>query len=69
MVREQNIAVMELFGDMPLEQQQAVLAPAERRKIVLATNVAETSITIEGITAVVDTGLGARAAKRFASSG
>ena len=54
--REQNIAVMELFGDMPLEQQQAVLAPAERRKIVLATNVAETSITIEGITAVVDTG-------------
>ena len=54
--REQNIAVMELSGDMPLEQQQAVLAPVERRKIVLATNVAETSITIEGITAVVDTG-------------
>ena len=47
---------MQLFGDMPLDEQQAVLAPADSRKVVLATNVAQTSITIEGITAVVDTG-------------
>ena len=53
---DEQIALMQLYGDMPLEEQQAVLAPAERRKIVLATNVAETSITIEGITAVIDTG-------------
>jgi ATP-dependent helicase HrpB len=52
-----NLAVMPLYGDLPAEQQDAVLAPADRRKIVLATNVAETSITIEGITGVVDTGL------------
>ena len=52
-----NLAVMPLYGDLPAEQQDAVLAPSPRRKLVLATNVAETSITIEGVTAVVDTGL------------
>jgi ATP-dependent helicase HrpB len=50
-------AVMALYGDMPLERQQEVLRPLSRRKIVLATNVAETSVTIEGVTAVVDSGL------------
>ena len=53
---DEQIALMQLYGDMPLDDQQQVLAPAARRKIVLATNVAETSITIEGITAVIDTG-------------
>jgi ATP-dependent helicase HrpB len=52
-----NLAVMPLYGDLPADQQDAVLSPANRRKVVLATNVAETSVTIEGITAVVDTGL------------
>ncbi len=49
-------AIHELYGDLPLERQQAALAPSERRKIVLATNVAETSLTIDGVTGVVDTG-------------
>jgi ATP-dependent helicase HrpB len=53
----QNAALMQLYGDLPPDEQDAVLGPMDRRKIVLATNVAETSITIEGITAVVDTGL------------
>jgi len=53
----QNLAVMPLYGDLPAEKQDEVLAPIDRRKIVLATNVAETSITIEGITGVVDTGV------------
>jgi ATP-dependent helicase HrpB len=52
-----DVTVMELYGDMPLERQQAVLSPIESRKIILATNVAETSLTIEGVTAVVDSGL------------
>jgi ATP-dependent helicase HrpB len=52
-----NLAVMPLYGDMSLDAQQAVLAKSDRRKVVLATNVAESSITIDGITAVVDTGL------------
>lgn len=57
LAERQNLAVMELYGDLPAEQQDAVLNPIDRRKVVLATNVAESSITIEGITAVVDTGL------------
>lgn len=55
--REMDLALMPLYGDLPPEQQDAVLAPIDRRKVVLATNVAETSVTIEGITGVVDTGL------------
>ena len=39
------------------ERQDAVLEPGPRRKVVLATNVAETSLTIEGISVVVDSGL------------
>lgn len=54
--REQ-IDVMELYGDLPLERQDEALLRGPRRKIVLATNVAETSVTVEGITAVVDSGL------------
>jgi ATP-dependent helicase HrpB len=46
-----------LYGDLPAEQQDAALLPLDRRKIVLATNVAETSVTVEGVTGVVDTGL------------
>jgi ATP-dependent helicase HrpB len=52
-----DLAVMPLYGDLPPEQQDAVLEPCARRKVVLATNVAETSLTIPGITAVLDTGL------------
>lgn len=54
---QQGLALLELYGDLPAEQQDAVLAPAERRKVILATNVAETSLTIEGVTGVVDSGL------------
>nr|AUN37421.1 ATP-dependent helicase HrpB [uncultured bacterium] len=52
-----NLALMQLYGDLPLDEQQRVLRKADRRKVVLATNVAETSVTIDGVTAVVDTGL------------
>ncbi len=63
-----DIAIMPLYGDLPAEQQDAVLAPGERRKVVLATNVAETSITVDGVTAVIDSGL-ARVPSFDASSG
>ncbi|MFG0262136.1 MAG: ATP-dependent helicase HrpB [Novipirellula sp. JB048] len=46
----------ELYGDMTAAAQDAVLAPATKRKIILATNVAETSITIPNVTAVIDSG-------------
>lgn len=54
---ERGLAVLSLFGDLPAEQQDAVLRPLPRRKVVLATNVAETSVTVDGVTAVVDSGL------------
>ena len=46
-----------LFGRLSNAEQQRVFAPTQRRKIVLATNIAETSLTIPGIRFVVDTGL------------
>lgn len=52
-----DLAVAPLYGDLPADQQDAALLPQKRRKVVLATNVAETSVTVEGISGVVDTGL------------
>ena len=49
--------VVSLHGDMPLREQAAVLQPSLRRKVVLCTNVAESSITVPGVTGVVDSGL------------
>jgi len=52
-----NLAVMPMHGDLPPAEQDAVLARSERRKVILSTNVAESSVTIDGVTGVVDTGL------------
>ena len=46
-----------LHGDQTVEEQDLAVAPSPRRKIVLATNVAESSITIEGVNTVIDSGL------------
>lgn len=50
-------AILPLYGELPPEAQDAAIAPGPRRKIVLATNVAETSVTVSGVSAVVDSGL------------
>jgi ATP-dependent helicase HrpB len=55
--RQRDLAMVPLYGDLPPEQQDAALLRGERRKVVLATNVAETSVTVEGVTGVVDSGL------------
>lgn len=52
-----DVDVHLLYGDLDPARQDDVLAPSTRRKVVLATNVAETSVTIPGVTGVVDTGL------------
>jgi ATP-dependent helicase HrpA len=49
--------VLPLYGRLPVAEQQRVFSPMQERRIVLATNVAETSLTIPGIVYVVDTGL------------
>ena len=53
--------VVPLFGAMELSAQRAALAPAKARRIVLATAIAETSLTIPGVTVVVDAGRARRA--------
>ncbi len=45
-----------LYGDLPWEAQDRALQPGTRRKVVLATPIAETSLTIEGVRVVVDSG-------------
>jgi len=54
-----DVDVLPLFGELAPGDQDAALAPARagRRKVVLATNIAETSLTIEGMRIVVDAGL------------
>lgn len=54
-----DVDLCPLYGQLSFEQQQAAIQPAPlgRRKVVLATNIAETSLTIEGIRMVVDSGL------------
>jgi ATP-dependent helicase HrpB len=51
-----GVLIAALYGDLPFAAQQQAILPADRRKVVLATNIAETSLTIEGVRAVVDTG-------------
>jgi len=53
-----NAKIFPLFGDMPIHLQQEAIVPAKNgeRKIVLATSLAETSLTIEGVNIVVDCG-------------
>ena len=53
-----NACVMKLHGGLPLAEQSRVLKKLDngQRKIVLATNIAESSLTIDGITAVIDSG-------------
>jgi ATP-dependent helicase HrpA len=55
--RLRDCEVIPLFGRLSNAEQQRVFAPTQRRKVILATNVAETSLTIPGIRFVVDTGL------------
>lgn len=49
--------VLALYGRMAAAEQQRIFAPGKKRRVVIATNVAETSITIPRIAVVVDTGL------------
>ena len=58
-----GVALLPLFGELSAEAQDAALAPRAggARKVVLATNIAETSLTIPGVRVVVDSGLVRRA--------
>jgi ATP-dependent helicase HrpB len=49
--------LLPLYGDLPPAQQDRAVRPSAERKVVVATNVAETSITIDGVRTVIDSGL------------
>ena len=49
--------VLPLHGSLDVDAQERALAPSKRRKIILATNIAETSLTVEGVNSVIDSGL------------
>ncbi len=57
-----------LYGDLTFAEQEAAIRPAGRRKVVIATNIAETSLTIEGVRVVIDSGL-SRASRFDPSTG
>ncbi|HEY6123739.1 MAG TPA: ATP-dependent RNA helicase HrpA [Steroidobacteraceae bacterium] len=53
----QGCEILPLYSRLSQEEQQRVFRPSGRRRVVLATNVAETSLTVPGIRAVIDTGV------------
>jgi ATP-dependent helicase HrpB len=55
--RRAGLLVLPLHGDLTTAEQDRAVAPASQRKVILATNVAESSVTVEGVTAVIDSGL------------
>jgi len=58
-IADDDLSYFPLHGTLPPAQQDAAVAPAVRgkRKVIVSTNVAQTSITIEGVTTVIDSGL------------
>jgi ATP-dependent helicase HrpB len=62
LARQANLLTLPLHGDLSPAEQDRVVAPAEQSKLILATNVAESSVTIDGVTAVIDSGLARMAA-------
>ncbi len=58
-LKNNNVDIYPLYGDLPWEQQERAIRPSSaqgRRKVVLATPIAETSLTIDGVRVVVDSG-------------
>jgi ATP-dependent helicase HrpB len=57
LARREDLLVFPLHGELPPAEQDRAVRAHDRRKVVLSTNVAETSVTIDGIVAVIDAGL------------
>ena len=51
-----GINTLPLHGSLDVDDQERALAPSRERKVILATNIAETSLTVEGVTTVIDSG-------------
>jgi len=56
-INRPDLEVLPLYGAMPPDEQDRALQPSSRRRVIVATNIAETSLTVPNVTAVVDCGL------------
>lgn len=52
-----GFALHALHGELPAAEQDAAVTPGPKRKVIVSTNVAETSLTIDGVRAIIDSGL------------
>ena len=52
-----GVDIVPLHGSLDADEQDLALRPSSRRRVIVATNIAETSLTVPGVTAVIDTGL------------
>ncbi|MEO6599997.1 MAG: helicase-related protein, partial [Polyangiaceae bacterium] len=57
LANEAMLLVLPLHGDLPIAEQARAVEPQKQRKVVLSTNVAESSVTVDGVTVVIDSGL------------
>ncbi|MBN2144568.1 MAG: hypothetical protein JW774_08085, partial [Candidatus Aureabacteria bacterium] len=57
LILQEKIDLVRLYGELSKDEQLAAIRPSNRRKVIIATNVAETSITLENIGIVIDSGL------------
>src|SRR4051812_48365834 len=53
---QHDLLLLPLHGSLPFDEQQRALRPSPKRKVILATNIAETSLTIDGVSTVIDSG-------------
>src|SRR5262249_31787405 len=56
-VSQRDFIILPLHGELPPADQDAAVNPSDKRKIIVSTNVAETSLTIDGVRIVIDSGL------------
>ncbi|MBO0859501.1 MAG: ATP-dependent helicase HrpB, partial [Chloracidobacterium sp.] len=56
-IADSHLTVLPLHGDLSAEEQDRAVKPATNSKVILSTNVAESSVTIDGVVAVIDSGL------------
>lgn len=56
-VRRHNLLLTQLYGDLAPSEQDRALEPSAQRKVILSTNIAESSVTIDGVRIVIDSGL------------
>lgn len=57
LAKRHDLELHQLYGELSSAEQDRAIRPGKRRKVIFSTNVAETSVTIEGVAAVIDSGL------------